>query len=604
MLRPLLFRTATAVALATAFVARPASAQDDAPPAKLLPPTVYAYVAVPDVTALKERVKGSAFGALLNDPKLDPTFDQIKTKFAESGGKVQEKLGVSLEELLKIPSGELAFAVCDVPGESVGLVLIVNYGDNGATVDKLVEKAEAELKEKGSTRSNVEFEGTEIVVYTGKSAGTDDDPSNLDDLDIEGEQNGAAGGGKAMNVAWFRKDDRIVIGNAQPVLEAVLARWSGDHDETFAGHEVYGYITEKCKTDDREPAIVWFADPIGGLQTALTRTEGAPPQLQMVSAFLPTLGLTSLKGIGGSADVATEEFDSVSKMFLYVERPASGDLGVLGVFDFTPSELAPPEWVTDAATGYFGANWNVGGAVGSVKSLVDTFQGPGAFEQLMQKAANSENGPKLNPQTDFLDQLAGTIHMASYPVVIDRVVGDKAKAPQQPTVIAFAVKDEQKMKDVLTKLATTPNFPGESRQFQGATVYELPLQNPQGGEPGKMAVTAAKGQLIFSTDVAKLEGILRGAEGTPLAETDAYKQISEHIPDQVSLIGYQDQRDQLKAIYEAVRTGQNQQINENFDFSTLPPFEDIAKYLRTSGSYAVPDENGALLVNFSLKLDE
>ena len=48
----------------------PAAAQDEAPPAKLLPPNVYAYVAAPDVTALKERFRESAIGALLRAGRI------------------------------------------------------------------------------------------------------------------------------------------------------------------------------------------------------------------------------------------------------------------------------------------------------------------------------------------------------------------------------------------------------------------------------------------------------------------------------------------------------------------------------------------------------
>src|SRR5690606_11195243 len=125
----------------------------------------------------------------------------------------------------------------------------------------------------------------------------------------------------------------------------------------------------------------------------------------------------------------------------------------------------------------------------------------------------------------------------------------------------LGVKDEAKMKDVLARLAETPNFPGETRQFEGATIYELPMQNPQGGAPGTMGVTVAKSQLIFSTEIAKLEGLLRESGGTPLAETDAYQEIAAHIPDQVSLIGYQDQRDQFKVVYEMLRSGENQQLS-------------------------------------------
>lgn len=592
MMRQLMFRGAAAMVMATALAVSPAAAQDKTPAPKLLPPNVYLYVAAPDAAVLKERMGQSSFGALLRDPALQPTYDQIKGKLSEGAGKVEEKLGVTVDDLLKVPAGEVAMAICDVPGEGIGYVLLVDYGDNQATVDKLVQKAESELEGKGATRKVEEFEGTEIVVYETKK-----EASSEDDLDIEGEE--SASSGAADTVAWFRKDNRVVLGNDTPVLEAVLARWDGSHGETLAQSEIFEYIANRTMTDERAPVLAWYANPMGGLQTALSRAENIPPQFQLVAGILPMLGLTNLKGVGGSVDVATEEFDSVSKTFLYVEAPPSGDLGLLGVFRFTPADLAPPEWVSDSAAAYFGAKWDVSGAVSSVQKLVNTFQGPGAFEQLMQRAANAPNGPKLNPQTDLLDQLSGEIHVASYPVVVNRATAEPA-APQQPTVAALGVKNEQAMIDVLARLAQTPNFPGESRQFEGATIYELPTNNAE----SKMAVTVAKGNLIFATDITRLESVLRTGNGTPLVETESYEKISSHFPDEVTMISFGNQRDQLRTIYEALRTGENPQLSAQFDFSTLPPFDDISKYLRATGSYATPDENGSLLVNFSLKMNE
>jgi hypothetical protein len=584
---------ALAAALLMALCVRPSFAQDKTPSPKLLPPNVYLYVAAPDVTELKTRVKASAFGEMLKDPKLQPTYDQINEKLSEGAGQVEQNLGVSLQDLLKVPSGEIAFAICDIPGESIGMVAILGYGGNAETVDKLVAKAEEGLDKKGAKRSAEEFEGTEIVVYE-KEAATEE----KDDLDIEGESSAAGGAGK---VAWFRKDDRFVIGNDVPVLEAVLARWDGNHGETFANSEVFKTVMEKTKTDNRMPAIVWYGDPMGGLQTALNRAQNIPPQFQIVAGILPMLGLTHLKAVGGSIDVATADFDSVTKMFFYIEPPASGDLGLLGVFHFSPTEISPPDWVTDSATGYFGANWNVDEAVGAVQKLYETFNGPGSFDQLMQQAADNPNGPKLNPRKDLLDQLTGLVQMVNYPVQTPRVQTTSGTPQQQPVVFAMAVKDEQKMSDVLARLSKTPNFPGESRQFQGTTLYEIPMPNQQGG---KMAIAVAKGSLIFATDSTRLEQLLRGGGGTPLTETAEYKKVAKFFPDKVSMLGFQDQRDQLKTVYEALRSGQAGQQFQGFDFSTLPPFEDISKYLRQTGSYAVPDENGALLVNFSLKLEK
>ncbi len=246
MTRPIVLRATLAAGLLSSLCLHATLAQEKTPSSKLLPPTVYAYVAAPDVAELKTRFKASAFGEMLNDPKLQPTYDQLKEKLSEGAGQVQQNLGVSMEDLLKVPSGELAFAVCDIPGESIGMVAILGHGENSATVDKLVEKAEASLEKKGATRTAEEFEGTEIVVYE-KAAGAEEEEK--DDLDIEGESSSSSGGpGK---VAWFRKDGRFVIGNDVPVLEAVLARWDGNHGETFAASEVFQTVMEKTKTDDR-----------------------------------------------------------------------------------------------------------------------------------------------------------------------------------------------------------------------------------------------------------------------------------------------------------------------------------------------------------------
>lgn len=599
MTRPLMFRSAFALALAAAAFARPAAAADKTPGPKLLPRTVYLYASAPDVTALKERVKGSSFGAMLKDSKLQPFYGQIKEKAAEAGGKIEQELGVTVDELLKVPAGELSVGIFDVPGSEagVGVVVILDYGDNESTVKTVVEKAEAALEKKGSKRSTEEFEGTEIVVYT-KEGGTAPKSDDDDELDIEGEDS-AGPAGKPNTVAWFRKDGRVVWGNSAAALESVLARWDGGHEDTLAANEIYAYVAEKTKSDDREPVFTWYVDPIGAFQAAVTRAEGIPPMFQTAPAFLPILGLTKLKAFGGSVDVGTKEFDSVSKAFLYVEQPASG---LLGAFQFPPAELTPPDWVPETATMYFGANWDVQTAVQSVKTLYDTMQGPGAFDQIMNRAANNPTA-KVHPQKDFLDQLSGRISMVSFPFAKPRNATQGGPVGQQPTLIALGVKDEAKMKDLLSRLSKTQGFPGQKRDFQGTTIYELPAPNPAGGEPGKMAFAIAKGSLVFSTESTRVEDLLRSG-GTPLADTDAYKGIAEHLPGQVSMVSYSDQRDQLKTMYEAVRSGQIGQQIEGFDFSTLPAFDDISKYLRTSGSYALPDDNGALFVSFSLKLEE
>jgi hypothetical protein len=57
----------------------------------------------------------------------------------------------------------------------------------------------------------------------------------------------------------------------------------------------------------------------------------------------------------------------------------------------------------------------------------------------------------------------------------------------------------------------------------------------------------------------------------------------------------------LKAAYEMLKNAEDTDFLEGIDVKKLPPFEVLEKYLRPSGSYAVPDKKGALFVSFQLK---
>ena len=91
----------------------------------------------------------------------------------------------------------------------------------------------------------------------------------------------------------------------------------------------------------------------------------------------------------------------------------------------------------------------------------------------------------------------------------------------------------------------------------------------------------------------------------PLANSTAWRRVSSHFPSETSIIGYSRPAAQLKPIYELLRSGELDALTDDveIDFSTLPEFERLAAYFTTSGSYAVPADNGALFVNFNLRKD-
>jgi len=542
-----------------------ARADDDAIGEKLLPKDTLLFFTIPDVAGSKEQWDESTSGKLFKDPEFQPFLDDVKKKLEELSKNVEGELGVTINDLLAIPQGEVTFALMEKPARKLSAVLMVDYGKGKETIDKLLKKLHEALEEEAE-HSAEDVNDIEIHTFTFKNAEAENPFKTL---------------------SYFNDDEYLVFGSEVEALKSVLDLWGGDSSDTLAANDVFKYCMERCHDESGEPTVKFFMNPIGLIQSGLNIAQAIQPQVGMVSPFLPMLGFDKLKGWGGAAYVATGDFDSVSKTFVYADSPT----GVLNVFQFPATELVPPKWVSSSVSMYFGGNWNVAGAYQAIEGMVDMFQGRGALARLMDQAANS--GPGIHPKKDVLDLLDGKFHVVQG---FEKGEGDEPLAQQ--FFMALAVKDGAKAKKTLATLAKSDGSPVELREFNGETIYEIAI--PQGDQTMSFAV--AEGHLVVTNDTPMLEGMLRSGSGvSSLADSAAYKKIAKHFPPKTSMISFQKSDAQLKALYDMMKNAENQEFLEGIDLQKLPPFEVLQKYLRTSGSYTVPDKKGALMIGFQLK---
>jgi hypothetical protein len=541
---------------------------EDAPAvAQLLPPQTMVLVSVPDVPELKHQSADSLFGQLLADKALQPFLDELRGKIDEASGIVTEKLGLSLSELAEIPEGEVTLAVvAPKPGKLAGLLLF-DYGEHGEQVEKLLEKGHAAAQEEGCEHSTQMIGDVEVNIYKIPN----NDPNN-----------------PIKHVAYFSHDSYLGVATDVGALQQVLDRMSGSKRDSLATSDIYSYITEKVAVGDAEPAFVWYFDPIGLVQSAVTMIQVQNPQAGMVMGFLPILGIDKLKGIGGAAYYGIEDYDGMTKSFIYVEQPTSG---LMNVFQFPAVAMTPPAWVPADAVMYSGINWDAGEAYSAIETLVDSFQGPGAFERIIDGMAESDEGPNVHIKKDIVEQLSGLIHIVGFAPAAD----DEAA---QDFIVALGLKGEDKVKRLLAKETKSDAFNGKIREFEGTTIYEMPFE--AGGLEKTLAVAVADNSLVVGTNPSQVENVIRGKSGADsLADASGYKKLAKHLPGKVSILSYQKQDTQLRSGYEQLKAMDADAIG-GLDLSKLPEFEVIQKYLRPSVSYVVPDENGALQVGFTL----
>ena len=548
---------------------------------QILPRETFVYVSFPNVAALKEYVSTSSMGQLCSDPAFDAFKGELTNAFGseldDGLAKVQEALGISLEEFLAIPEGEVSLAFSAVPGNLMGASIFVDFGDKESQVRDLLDKAAGVLSQLPKlNQEDSSFDGTELTIF--KIQHTGQSPTPL-----------------AEEFGWFIKDQRLVIANRTELLEAALTNWSGDNSSSFRSNEAYAYIMETCQSGERTSLSTLYFDPIG-LLTKLIQSGSLGPELSMGASMamgvLPSIGLTQMKALGTVSEPGTGAFEAVSSSVFYAEQPPAG---LMKMMKLDAIETAPPSWVKDDATVYAAAKWSIADAYNAVESVADMFAGPGFLASKIDELA--DQGPGIHIKQDIIDQLTGELRFITVP-------GESGSVGSDQVLVALGVTDEASASEVVARLAEIAGL--EAREFRSTTIYEMSIP---GDDEHSLGLAVVDGKLILAMGSDALEQTVRNDnDRRPLAESEDYLRVAEHFPKDALAVQFSRPAEQYRGLYENLRSGTAaeqfpgiQDVFEKIDFTTLPEFDVIAGYIHPAGSFTVKDDNGFFMKAFQLK---
>jgi hypothetical protein len=577
-----------AVWLAMAAGSRAVAAAEPIPCEKRLPKNVLAYVSLRNVADFKAQWSKTLFGQLERDEALADFRAEVERQFAEAAKTLEDRFDMTFSDLLAIPHGEIAAAAMLGQGGKISAVAFLDYGDREEAVQKLLAKAAEAFENDGAKRSEEDVEETKVVVFQKASEAGDQKPHD-------------AG-------AYFLKDSFLVLGTDVGALKNVLTRWDGKHERVLAENDVFRYIVDKCRDENAEhlPQLTWFVDPVAMVQAMAANPQQGLGQMALVVGMIPALGFDKFRGAGGTFDLAHGDFDMVSRTLVYLDRPAKG---VINLVQFDAGAQAPPKWLSADWAGYTSVNWNVAKAYAAAEGLIDMFQSPGATAQMLQALADDEHSGGIHLKKDILDQLTGTFHIA------EDDGGGKADA-EGGFLVAAELKNAAAFRATLAKLARIPGLKINEREFQGETLYEVAFggggdDDEDAGEskPTHFGFAIAEKHLMVASDVRLLERVMRGiGDHETLADSAAFKRIARKFPDQTASISFSRQDAQFRRVYEALRAGQAEQVEalaggvfRAFDFSKLPHFDALKKYLPASGGFMESDDRGLRITSFSLR---
>jgi hypothetical protein len=548
------------------------------------------FVRIADVPDTVERLKQTSLGRMLSDPQMQPLVRDAWGSVKEAFAQVQDRLGMSLDELLSIPQREIAIGLFEIPDRAEpGFALIVDCGNNLKTAQKLFGRVKELMAEAGRRVEEQTIEGTKVTTfYRGNRPGEH----------------------------VFERDSTFALCADLESARAVLAHWTGHDDGGLSENAKYVAIMKSCRpTRDDEPQVTWYVDPLGIADRIAQGNAGARIGL----AILPAIGLDGLQAVGGSLTFSAGEFDMVNHIHVLLAIPRAG---VLAAVALDSGELTPEKWVSGDVAGYMSFYWDFQKTYNEVEKLYDSFRGEGATAEWAKILVADQIG--VDPIAEILPQLTGRVTWISQvmkPVRVNSTAQLIAIELEVP--IAFQ-KTLEKMVERIPQLNN--DLAPEKKTIGSSVYYRISVPTPpnyQEGDPlPEPAFGISHGCFMLSDREIFLKNMITGqnANESILADQLDFKLIASKATRAVGgakpgLLAFNRPEEGLRYLYEIANAEQTRKrladaggrnpffrsLGGVLERNPLPPFATLEKYVAPSGAAMTNDETGVHYVSFALR---
>jgi hypothetical protein len=584
----------------------------DRPPIEdLLPETTVGFFQIADFRDAVQKWKDGAAGAMYEDKEIQPLVDRMVEEGRKAYGKVEDTVGLSLEEIQSLPSGEMVVAVIAPRRKNPEFMMIVEVGEENEAVDKALGRAREAIAETGT-----ELEETEL------ESGLKVEKVVIDE-----------------NTVFIAQQDGLMIAStSEKELENFFARWAGETVKKvrpLSSNRKFITVMNRCRSKKELPAEVrFFVDPIGIFKSAGRGNMG----MQAAIAFLPTLGLDGLLGAGGSMIMGDEDYEFVIHSHLLMASPKKG---ILKMVAFKPADYEPQEWVPNDIHWYTSTSWDIDQLYNELESMVDTTMGEeGSFAEMIEDNVN-ENIP-ITLKEDVLDQLTGRLTLTN-------VTAEPGRFNGASWIIGAEVKDLDKARETVEKMVEfaneQENVDGsiEAMTYEGVTYWAANQdwteernearaerrreRNERRGRPDvemniRMpypTLSFIGDSLVFTDSVEAFHKAVDTYKGTSetLRNSDEFVEMSREMTnllgtDMPVALSYNQPKYQFQMLLdmassEDTKTFLSTQAENNEFFSVvkgvmddhpLPSMDTLNKYMMPSGWFATSDDTGYHLLWF------
>lgn len=623
------------VLLLVAALAAPLCAVE--PSEKLLPDTTKGFLSVADMKTLVDHWNETQIGQLMQDPIMEPFRKDVERQFEEQWIGARDKLGLTIDDLRGVPSGEVTLALLQPGPDQSAIVLLVDVTGNQEKAEAMLKKASANLLDQGSVKRTEKIAELDVDVFDIKKENPDDEEE------------------PQRHAALLLHGDLLIVADSVEAVGQVLERQGGAEVKCLADVLAFQAIMARCADDagtDTVPQIRWFVEMFGYAEAARsTVPEHQRRRSRPLTEILRNSGFDALAGIGGHVSFAAEGYEFIHRTAVSAPPPYEKSMKMLNFPN--EADFVPQTWVPRDVATYTTAFVDIANAFQNLTPLVDEFIGePGAWADVLNGLREDKHGPQIDIEIELIDQLgqqvtiitdfASPISTTSERILIAVEVKNEAAVTKalekllaaeeavvlrsglpglEKLMIWEAVPPEEKPVVPQISLDAIPMFPGEDPLEQEPVDEEM--EGP--GLFPNAAVTVVNGQLYISSHLDFLVDVLQEREEREtLASAIDFQVIGEKVEElgkERCAWVFSRTDKEYRATYELIRQGKmpesetmlGRMLNTVFgagkkgvlrkqeiDGSKLPDFELVRRHLGTAGGFGVSEEEGWFFKGFML----
>ena len=581
---------------------------------QLFPQDALLLLTVPDWTAARTLMSSAPLGKLWADPAMKPFREKFNAGFRARYLEVIERdLGIKPEDYRPLLQGQISFSILKGawnpadPKTDPTLVLVMDVRDKAEVLKARLAEVRAKLTEaKRSIRvekiRDVEF--TTLVIENGSPA--QPAPKSGQDPDDSDDSGETERGSSGLELTFGQVDTALVMATASPGLDQVVARLTGGTVSPLSETAEFQGAESACGfRDSLAYGFIQAAALVEALQSGSDPVDPAEGGFGVPSGkIVAVAGLDGLRSL--SASVRQSENGLLVRFFAALPESKRG--GLFKLLRFENKDASPPAFVPADAAEFRRIRLNGQQLWTGIEGLMQQLSPQLSAVVLMSvNALGKDRDPGFDFRKSFFGNLGDDLITYGKPPRGKTLV----ELQNRPSItLVSAVNASELLASVRVLTSLLPGGGGElsEREVHGKKILSLKMPGSPGQPSRTFEIAASGGYVAFASDAVVLEEFLRSAEGTgrSLKDLSGLTEAAQHVGGMDSgVFGFQNQRESVAGMWEALRSGGGldqlipsvgvKQVNQAgswLDFSVLPPFEQVSRYLGINVSSGSWDPQG------------